>query len=289
MKLSFLPMSFLVLSLNCFALSDKEYRQEIEFVNSAEARELYKAGALRAASAANKIAEDSQFDAMVISIDTNLSEQREEVISGTSKGKAGLSLFGLFSASGSYKFDTVKILTTNADEVDAFSRKEAREFKKLQKKLQKFVRKNEPQVLAAKLFAAKAIELASKLPAAEIAEVYSVVTKAAQRVSKVSFIGLQNVQHCITTDHARSSRRSKVELSALVAWISAEKKETTHAYSETSCESRAVQVSSVVEGSYELLLADEYLESASDSLSLKILNEAEAPYFPTWGSSDYSN
>lgn len=281
MKALALSIALFTVSFQSFAVDPKTVQE----INLLDAQKNYQAAVVKSVLAANQIAEEIKFDEIIVAVTSVLQEEQKEVVTSTSNAEAGFNLFGLISASGQRKYDATKILLTNPEEVAAFSHQQADEFKTLQKKIKAYVKKNETKIIEAKMFAARALQLTNKLPVDQISQIYAMAAKTAQRVSIVSFEGSQNIIHCTRLKHERSSNSTKVKFGMFFSWLSAEESTKHHSYTERSCETSTVNVSVVADSSYDLMLADQSISDEMDKLSLKLL-KVEAPYYPTWGSSD---
>jgi hypothetical protein len=277
---------FLNLSTASFASIDQtKYSNVLKDIKQDEQSKNFKVAALKAAGIANQIAAESHFDELIKTMTTALHENREEVITDTSSDHAGFNIFGLISGSVYKKYDTAKILTTNPEEVQNFSRKAAKDFDRLQKELNKYIKKHETEIFYAKVFSAKSLELTAKISSRDIPQIYNYVTQTAQKMSTVSFSGVQNILKCTSTDYAERSTGEGIKLKILFSSLNLSTKKEHMAYSETICDSTSstIESSEVISQSTSLMFADETLESAEDTLALKML-EAKAPSFPTWGS-----
>ena len=272
---------------NSFAtVKYKRYQDSVVELEVLEKGNNFKVAALKAAYLAKEIADKSNFDEMVVTMNRTLTEKQEEVV--TEDHRAGGSfriLFGLIGGSAHKTYDSAKILTANPKQVEAFTRIKARDFRKLQVKLESYTEKNETELFYAKIFAAKALEMTARLPIDEMSQIYSIVMSAVQRVSYVNFIGFQNITNCIRVDYAERKRSWGISLSGLIG-LSLGESETRRAYRETTCNSETIEhsVSELALNSVDLYLADAILVEQFQKLQLKIVDEVEAPVYPTWGS-----
>jgi hypothetical protein len=287
MKLkSILVGAMALTSMNSFAkINLSAYQQNIGEIKALEKSQKYKEAAVKASLLSAQIASNIKMDEVVNSVDSVLNiEQEEVVVSHKNESASFRILGGLFSGSLGHNYNTTKIIQTNSEEVYAFSTKKQRSFAKLQKQLKAYIAKNETDIFYSKVFAAKALQLAAKMNVENIQEVYSLVTKTAQQVEVISFLGVQNISECIETNHAARVDGLSASLKGFLLSFNVGDKTTYNAYEETSCENsvNAYKVNENDIASFELRVADENLIIEGKNLSLKML-KATAPTYPTWG------
>lgn len=281
-----LACSLMLISTSSFAtLNLRGYQKNINEINNLEANHDYKSGALKASVLANQIANELKIDQVVSSIDDVLNVKSKEVVTSERNLSGAFNILnGLVSGSGNSNYDTTKILVTNPEEVSDFSNETIVSFEKLQKRLKKYVKRNETDIFYAKILSAKALQLASKMNVEDIPEVYNQVTKTAQRVSRISFLGTQNILNCNTISYAEREEGTSVGLKSFLISFNLEDKTTHHAYEETKCSSseNTTELTEEDLASFDLMTADQSIETQGKALSLKML-EVSAPNYPTWG------
>ncbi len=275
----------LILSLNTNAVEGiAHYNKVVNEIKSLESTGQHQLGAFKAITLANQIAEKIKLDQKVAAIATTLDVRKKEFVTKTDSNSAGFNFLGLAKISASTSYDVTKIMTLNAEEVEGFGRKEARDLSSLQRDLRSYLEKNESEIYYAKILAAKAIQLATKLDLATISEIQPLLAKTAQRVSQVSFIGVQGVLVCTTVDFAARKDEAGLKIKSLFFSLNLGEETEHFAHQETECASRdnVAQVSESEIYSVDLMLADQSIEAQSEILGLKLLKK-EAPVYPTWG------
>lgn len=231
---------------------------------------------------------DLKVDQMVVSIDSQLEEIRNEVIVSQHSRQTELRLFfGLLPIfSADKKWDTAKIITLNPEAVAGFPTKVALDFKKLQKNLKEYVKENELGIVYLKAFAAKTVELATKLDSKNRMQLSSLVHTIVQKAQLLTFEGGQSISHCITTNYA--NRESSEHLSILASFkYGASDKLLAHSEKQCTYSSNSTKVSEVEFISANIYTVDLILKHYNEKLGLMELQESAAPYYPTWGLKDY--
>lgn len=288
MKHLFLSILTLAATTSSFAaIKHRKYAPVLTEITALEQAGDLRAAALTAAIEAQTLADRGGFDEIVSSIETKLQENREEVVTESVRRGAGFSiLFGLLGGSAHQNYDIARILTTNPSTVARFTSMKETQFRRLQGKIQAHAQKNETELFYAKALTAKALQVAAGLPHEELKEIYGYLTETAQRVSRVSFLGLQNITSCTQTDYAQRSRSWGVALSGIISFNIGES-HNQNPYRETTCNRTTVTASEseLALRSVDIMLADQALQLALSRLSLKMFDEATAPIYPTWGSS----
>lgn len=271
---------------NAFGQVDsKVYSKEITTIKKLESSKDYKRAAIVSAQMARTIADKIEMDSVVADINNKFETHQSEKITKEVNFQGKFSaLFGLISGAAKTGYDVSTILVTNPEEVATFSSREKKDFKALQKTLKNYVVKNENDIFHAKIFAAKALQMTSKLDLEDMNEVYSTVTRAAQKVSNISFLGVQNILSCTTTFYPEKRKNSSAKLGGFLLSFKVGEEVVEHAHTESLCDSRSnyFEVREDNIHSVELLIADENLEAQAQNLSLKMV-EKEADIYPTWG------
>mgnify|MGYP001578919577 FL=1 len=229
---------------------------------------------------------------MISSVENTLNEKRQEVVTENNSQSGAFSiLFGLLSGSGHRNWDVAKIMTTNAAEVSQFNRRQAEDFKELKANLISYFKDNELAIVYAKVMAAKSLQLAVNISNDSFNSILPLVKKTAQRVAQFSFLGVQEVSTCTTTNYADRSSDVGIAVSSFLLSFSFSDSEKKHAYEETICSSPLTRTIGVSESQTFLgrvVLADMVLKTQSRALSLRELATSTAPEYPTWGSADFA-
>lgn len=283
-----LIISFALLTTLNVQASSKSYEKMLKEIKALETSGNYKRGSLQAAIYANQIAESSGFDGVVRSIENTFTENREEVLASHHEMNGGFSFFmGLLgSGSADLSYDVTRIVTTNSDEVEKFSKLKNKNFKRLQSQLKAYVAKHESSMIYAKLLAAKSFELSAVLEVESLLEIYPYITRVAQRVSAINFLGNQNVTNCINTNHSRKESKQGFDISLIFVSFDFSQTDVEEAYQERKCELSSVEtsVSEFALNSMDLMTADRALQLFGKVLGLKMFSDISAPTYPKWGS-----
>lgn len=286
--LSVLVVQGLTLQAHAWGKSDDAI-EKAEVIASLEKQGDLRNAALQASVAAMNISQSIGSERVVAQVESRLDEIRNEVVTAEYSGKASFSLFfGLFSGKVKGSYNVTELLVANPREVDGFPAKVQRDLARLRSDLLSYLQKNEAELANMKLFAAKGLDLASRLDSSNRAAVLPYVLKAKQLAQRFTVYGMQTVSHCITTNHAKTKNELGFKLNLLFVKLKFSGTEKNKAYSETSCESSSA-MTSVNEAallSPALINADLLLAQYDQSLGLSQLTQ-EAPYYPTWGLGSY--
>lgn len=292
MKTLFFSVAFYVLTTSAFGgVNFKKYDASVKELAALETAGQIRFGALKAAALAHQLIDRTGQASVIASVERTFLEKKKEVVTQETSLAASFKLFfGLLGGSAQASWDTAKLLTTNPEDVAMFSSIKARDFSRLQRTLTKHLLKNETELFFAKIFAAKALELTSKLPIEEVSEVYGYVMKSAQLVSAVSFSGFQIVTNCLQVDYADRANGWGIRLKGLVS-VRVGQQSTQNAHQETTCsqEQRESAVEELALNSADLMIADHILREQNQILGMKLVRESTAPMFPTWGSPNIEN
>lgn len=297
MKKLFLIKIILLLTVQTYAKSfdDTSQKKNIKIIMELEKAGRLQEALLTSAGAAEQLIYDLKVDQIAISIDSRLDEIRKELITARHSEEKGLSIFGFLPIiSSNHKWDTAKIITVNPEMVSAFPAKIASDFQKLQNNLAEYVRDNEVGIVYIKAFAAKTVELSLRIGRDQRAQLAPLVHSTVQKAQLLIFWGAQRISHCITTNYAyrKDSKESAmlIDLSFLLPIAS---QSTTHeqmAYSEKECTyaSAKAKMSEIEFISAKIFIVDAILKQYNEKLGLMELQDAKAPYYPTWGLRDFS-
>ena len=272
-------------------LNLKNYQSTLKQVVALEESGQTVQAMLLSAQSAQQISEGIGMSQKVASVDSVLQEMREEVV--TSKSNASLSFRLLFLGwgSGEAHWDTARIITTNPAEVAGFNRRAEADFSSLQKDLRSYVKKNELQITYAKAFSAKSLQLALSLSADQRQQFQGVIKRTWAQNQAMTFVGAQNIAHCINTQYANRSQGAGLNIDGLFLSFKFGYEREQLAYSETKCaaSARETEVSDEVLLSAKIAQLDSVSTFYFKQLGLMELNEATAPYYPTWGNVHFSN
>lgn len=285
MKNLMIGFILLTMSAQTFAgINHRKYKKEADMILKLEEQGQYQLAALRSSYIAQDIAKAGKFDEIVASVTTTLTEKKKETVTDKYSASAGLRLL-FISASGSLKFDAVKILTTNPEDVARFSEVKERDFNKVQKKLDKHLQKYETEFYYSKAFATKSLQLASKASIDEVNEIKDVLLETVYNVSSMNFLGVQNIMNCTEMKYANRSQSAGFNVSAFLFSINAGAKHSQKGHKETACTatSEEISISESKLSSLELFEIDEALDNEAKLFSLKVVKETKAEEYPTWG------
>lgn len=297
MKKLFLIKIILLLTMQSYAKSlDLIPQQEsIKTILELEKEGRLQEALLTSASAADLLANDLKVDQIAARVDSHLNEIRNEVVVSKHSDNRGLSLFfGLLPIfSYNRKWDTAKILTANPEAVAAFPAKVSSDFQKLQKNLTEYVKENELGLVYIKAFAAKTVELATRLNSNDRTKLTPLVHSIVQKAQLLTFWGAQSISHCITTNytHRKNSENVSMLLSFRLGLTGHFKKINEQmAHTEKACthSSAKTKVSEIELISAKIFIVDSILKQYNEKLGLMEIQESKAPYYPTWGLSDYN-
>lgn len=288
----FIPIALCVLTTSALGgVNFRKYDESVKELAALEKAGQIRFGALKAAALAHQLMDQTGQAGVIASVERTFLEKKKEVVTEETSLAASFKLFfGLVGGSAQASWDTAKLLTTNPEEVATYSSIKARDFLRLQKTLMKYLLKNETELFFAKIFAAKAVELTSKLPVEEVSAVYGYVMKSAQLVSAVSFSGFQTVTNCLQIDYADRASGWGIRLKGLVS-VRVGQQSTQIAHQETTCsqEQRESRAEELALNSADLMIADHILKEQNQILGLKLVRESSAPMYPTWGSPNIEN
>lgn len=281
---AFFALTVLCHSSNILALTTQE--KSIDDIIALEASGDLKRGSLVAARYALERYEKIGFEKEAISVTTELIRKNREIIAEESHTGGKVSFFGIFSIKGGYHYDVAKIVNTNPREVARFSTTLERDFEKLQKKIRKLTVKHQDDLIFSKVMAAKSLELANKLSISELQEIYPVISRVAQKMTNLNFLGIQNVLNCTNTRYADRSSGAKLKIRFLLFSLKLAKGKEQNAHTEKVCssEERSVAMDPFLDSTSALQSADAALSSYGQAVSMKLFTEVEAEYYPTWGS-----
>lgn len=287
MKTILSPLMLLALTSTTFAsVNHKKFAKEWNQVVAMEKASQTKSAALKSALLVQEIAKNAKLDEMVASIDRTFVTKKKEVVTESDNFNFGFKiLFGLIGGSAHSGWSTSEILTTNPQDVASYSAIKASDFSNLQKRLDSYIKNNETEIFYTKAFAIKALELTTKLKVSDASGIYPVVMKSAQQASNITFIGYQKVIECDQVDYAEVSNGWGIKLTGILK-LNIGETETRQAHSVMTCSNGALE-HSVTEralNSVDLMLADDLLRDANQTLQLKMLKEVEAEVYPSWGS-----
>jgi hypothetical protein len=284
MKTIAIPMILMALSGSSMAsINKKKYDREISEIARLEKDQNFRKGIIIAASLANSIAREAHFDEMITSIGATLTTKENEVVTNGESTQAGFNFFGLISGKFSEGYDVAEIVISNPEEVEAFNSIKAGNLLKLQRNLKSYLTKNETSLFYSKLFATKALQLALKIPFEETTDIQNVLLKTVQRVSMVSFLGVQNIMNCTQTDYANRTSGWGLNIKGFIAFGLSDQ-EKQYAHQVKSCQS-STENASMVEAmlnSADLMLIDQTLSTSRKKLEMKMIMESEAPAYPSW-------
>ena len=272
-------------SSDILALSRDDERALDEVLALETAGDL-KRSSLVAAGYAIERYESVGFDKEVAAVTTELLKKNREVITEETRAGGKLSFFGIFSIKGGFHYDAAKIVNTNPREVARFSSMQERDFAKLQNKIRKLTVKHQDDLLFAKVMAAKSLELANKVEIVELQEIYPVISRVAQKMMNVSFLGIQNVLSCTNTQYADRSKGAKLKVRFLFFKLNLAGEQNQNAHTEKVCSTQELQakMDSFVDSSSALQSADESLRFYERAVSTRLFTDVEAEYYPSWGS-----
>lgn len=275
---------FFVLALSFNAMASRQDKAAIKAISDLEESGDFVSASRLAAGHALARYEAVGLDTTVASMTTELIKRDREVITQQTRMGGSLSIFGLISIKGKAHYDVAKIINTNPRDVARFSQIEERDFMKLQKKIKKLTLKHEDDLIFVKVMAAKALELAGKAETEDLVELYPQLARVAQKVSQVSFTGIQNVLSCTVTDYADRSQGARLKVRVLFISLKLSASQEQPAHTRSTCSNREVTVSrdAFTETSSALQSADYELERQGKILSLKMFTDVEAEYYPTW-------
>lgn len=297
MKKLFLIKIILLLTMQSYAkgLDLTPQQESIKTILELEKEGRLQEAFLVSASASEQLISDLKVDQIAVSIDSQLDEIRNEVVISQHSEERGLSLFwGLLPIfSSNRKWDTAKIVTVNPQEVAAFPAKVASDFQKLQKNLTEYVKENELGLVYIKAFAAKTVELATRLNIKNRTQLASLVHSVVQKAQLLTFWGAQSISHCITTNYAHREKSQKIKMLLsldllLTGHYNSNDKQLAYTEKQCSQSSAKAKVSEVEFISARIFIVDSALKHYNEKLGLMEIQESKAPYYPTWGLSDYN-
>lgn len=288
-------MKYLLYSIICFtALSSlaeikhKRYKEQADKIIKLEQTQAYTSAALLASAIANQLATKAKFDETIDSIERTLTTKKKEIITEKNSKRFNFNFFFLLKGSYNQVEDVTEMITTNPLEVASFSSIKKRDFQQMQKNLQAYAKKFETEIYYSKMFAAKALDLASKVDANNFQNIYDLVMKTAQRVSQISFAGVETYTNCVHSNYVEKSEETSAWVRGLIG-LSYKESSKQMAHSEKFCEDETIEHSQLADvfDSADLMSADRTLSYQIKKLGLKFVTTVEPEEFPTWGSPYY--
>jgi hypothetical protein len=245
---------------------------------------------LTSAQASAEILNQLRVDEIVASIDTKMTEIRNEVITHRYNQSSGFSaLFGLFTGQAQRSWDSATIITANPDEVEGFSRKTVTDFRNLQNTLKTYVVQNEMALAYAKAFALKTAQLAARLSKEDRKNLLPMIKTSIQFSQQLRFFGAQNVLNCVETNYVNRSSSYSAGLSSFLFsfGISEESSQVAHTTRDCSSSVNTTEVSESIVISAKLSKLDHLIASYQKQLGLLEVAEAKAEPYQTWGSPSF--
>ncbi len=268
-------------------IKHRKYKDVLVQINELEESNKIDHAILVAITNANKIVAKNGFSEVVRATNNFLQEYKKEVVTQTdSDGFSFSFLFGLFSGNFGRSIDMTTFVTTNQKDVSRFPNKVEKSYRKLKKKLLKFVSKKETELFYAKVLTAKAYDLITKLDIEEIRSYKVMLDQTFLKVTTVEFLGKQSITKCTQTRYANKESNLNASLSSFILSFDFESNKNQHAYTDNNCESEEfnLRVDESMIFSSDLAIADNAIKMARKKLEFKILIEAQAPDYPNWGS-----
>ncbi|MEN0059403.1 MAG: hypothetical protein AAGB31_11260 [Bdellovibrio sp.] len=242
-----------------------------------------------AVSEATRLHSDLKLDQVWISVSSRIQSIDQEVKVKTVKQGLMVSLLGLFSFNGKNSYDVTKIVSANPAEVVAMEHSSQSDFSQLQTELSTYFQKNELPVFYAKVLTAKALQLASKLPAEGMQKQAPLVRALYQKMSALVVSGVQSVTRCHTTNYIAGKSSTSADIDFLFGSLDFSTSTAKLPYSKTSCKSASNHLQASEKNPFlaRLAVADDLMESSAKAFELSLIATLHAPYYPTWGLPSY--
>ncbi len=226
-----------------------------------------------------------QVNQVIVATDSKLTEINLEKV--TSRTSSGFSIFGLLlSGGGSYSSQTTEMFLQNGNEKNNFSSKKEKDLLKLKSDLRNYLNTNIDGIVLLKLVQLKMLSLAIKMNYTGLAY----LEKLSLANSKLSFLGLQTVTHCVQNNYIDDKMSASAGLSLLgLIGFGATYESTAYANTTKSCNSSFNQIISDREPVMLISLnnLDDKIANMKKLLFLNAINKNQADYFPTFDSPYY--
>jgi len=291
MKTLYITLTTLLITTQAMSAVDlKKQDVKLASVLTMEQKQDYFGAVLTSAQASAEILNQIHVDEIVKTIDTKMTEIRNEVVTHKYNTAGNFSfLLGMVSANAQAKWDSATIVTTNPEEVDGFSRKISSDFRSVQSDLKLFVKANEIALAYAKAFALKTVQLGTKLSATDRKNLLPLIKSSVQFSQQLRFLGAQNILKCIETNYADRARSGSANINLLFMSFSlaADDSQLAHTTKNCSGSTQMAEVSDSILISAKLSKLDTLINSYQKELGLLEVAESKAEAYPTWGSPHY--
>lgn len=260
--------------------------QTIERVESLAKSGQHFLATLLATNSAAGILNQIGVDQTVSSIETQISEMRQQVVKERTTQKSGIDiLFGLLTGGARQTYDVAEIITVNPEVVAQAPQKIGSDFGKLQAQLVSYVNQNERAIVYAKAFVVLALKSSLQLTADERQDIMAVVKRTVQLATRLEFKAVQNISNCVTTNYVNRSQDTGLSIGGWLFSFDLSDRKEQFAYTSKTCQSSSMRASVIDAQMYSLRIAqmDRLVKSYMARVELRAVVDAKAEDSPMWG------